>query len=99
MLLLVLLASQAGPPDLLPATSPKLSARRECRTDQTGDEIVVCGRSDEEFRLRPLPDRYERSAARAEFDLGGAKLAPQVQQGSVGGIPTNRVMLRLRIPL
>ena len=98
MLLLVLLAFQAGPP-AEPSPAPKLSMRRECRADQAADEIVVCARSDEEFRLRPLPDRYERRAPRAEFDLGGAKLAPEVEQGSVGGIPTNRVMLRLKIPL
>lgn len=99
MLLLILLAFQAGPPDRPFTTSPKLSAKRECRSDQAGDEVVVCGRSDEEFRLKPLPDRYEPNAARAELDLGGAELAPEVEQGNIGGIPTNRVMLRFKIPL
>ncbi|WP_375426783.1 hypothetical protein [uncultured Sphingomonas sp.] len=99
MLLLAMFALQFGPPVAPIPTSPKLSAKRECRADRTGDEVVVCGRSNDEFRLKPLPDRYEPRPSRAEFDLGGAKLTPEVEQGSVGGIPTNRIMLRLKIPL
>ena len=47
MLLLLLLAFQAGPPAEASRTSPKLSTKRECRSDQADDEIVVCARSDE----------------------------------------------------
>lgn len=60
----------------------------------------MCGRSNDEFRMRPLPDRYEPRASRAELDLGGGgKLTPEVEQGNVGGVPTNRLMLRFKIPL
>ena len=101
MLLLVLLAFQSGPPDgpalLLP---PTLSAKRECRSDDVVDEVVVCGRPNDEFRLEPLPDRYQAGVPRAEFALpGGAKAAAETEQGGVGGFPSNRVMLRLKIPL
>lgn len=59
----------------------------------------MCGRSNDEFRMRPLPDRDEPRAPRAELDLAGGKLTPEVEQGNVGGVPTNRLMLRFKIPL
>lgn len=99
MLLALLIALQAAPvAGPAAALSPRLAATRPCRSEVEG-EVVVCGRASDAFRLGPLPDRYEPRAARAELDLGSGKLAPEVEQGSIGGIPTNRIMLRFRIPL
>lgn len=95
----LLLALQvAGPPAPAPE---KLRAARPCPTDaaETGD-VVVCGRPDQEqFRLRPLPDCAEPAMPRAETGvLGHLKAAADVEQGNVGGLPSNRIMLRLKLP-
>lgn len=96
----LLFALQAvGPP--LPAPE-KLRATRACRTDPREDgEVVVCGRPDQEaFRLRPLPDRADAASLRAEVGIAGdLKAAAEVERANVGGIPSNRIMLRLKLPL
>lgn len=101
MLLLVLLALQAGPPiGPEPSRRSILSVKRECPTAEAGDEIVVCARPDDEFRLKPLPERYQAGVPRAEFGLpGDAKAVAETEQGAAGGFPSNRVMLRLKVPL
>lgn len=63
--------------------------------------MVVCGRGQEEFRLRTSPERYStdpQALPRARTTIGGNTIGAETEQGSVGGIPTNRVMLRLRRP-
>lgn len=64
-----------------------------------GGEVVVCGRREGQspYRIGPqlptppaLPD--------AEFSLGGGvKLKAHAEQGEIGGIPTNRAMVTLKI--
>lgn len=66
-------------------------------------EIVVCAKSQEEFRLRPVPERYvvdTPALPKAETSIlgGKAKIAGEVEQGDVGGFPTNRAMVRLKVP-
>lgn len=96
MLFATLLALQAGPP----ATPPRTSAGRDC-PDAPGGEVVVCGRRDqEEFRLRPLPDRYEEPGVvpRAAVKLGPGQLAAETEQVDIGGVPSKRLMLRFKLP-
>ncbi|MFK3891426.1 hypothetical protein [Sphingomonas sp. NPDC079357] len=76
-----------------------------CRAP-TGNDVVVCGRrpDPDRFRLRPLTDRYDADAAalpKAETAIlgGRATLAAEAEAASVGGAPSNRAMIRLKIPL
>jgi hypothetical protein len=95
---LLLQAAVAGP--VLPR--PRSVLPRSCPTPQPGDtDVVVCGRGQEEFRLRTSPERYStdpQALPRAQATIGGNTIGAETEQGNVGGIPTNRVMLRLRRP-
>ena len=96
------LQAVAGPPGLPP--SPKLRAAPRCTPDPDAapDDVVVCGRRDEPYRLKPLPELYVTPdrLPKAEADVGVGKLAVETEQGSDaqgGAIP--RAMVRLKIPL
>ncbi len=93
---LILLQAVAGPVLPLPAR-PRVSA--PCPVIAT-DDVVVCARSNEPFRLRPLPDRPERDGPpRAAIRLGNTSLAAEVEQATLAGdVPSRRAMLRLRLP-
>ena len=63
-------------------------------------EVVVCGRRDDDgFRLKPLPERFAREdLPKVEVALsGGASVAAEAEAGNVGGIPTNRAMMRFKL--
>ena|SRR5436190_2002220 len=98
MLLLVFVALQSAEPqsiadNLLPRSD------RCVKQSTSGDEVVVCGRRNGQspYRIGPqaplppvLPD--------AEFSLSnGVKAKLGAEQGAVGGIPTNRAMVSLKI--
>lgn len=100
-LVALLLMQGAAVPDVafdlreLPARAPDCDAT-------TGDEIVVCGRSDSlKHRLPPLaPTPVEPLLPRAEFklfgDVKGAIENEAVQMP--GGVQSNRIMLRMKVP-
>jgi hypothetical protein len=96
--LLLLQAAVAGP--MLP--KPRSVLPRECPKPREGDTtVVVCGRGQEEFRLRAMPERYSadpQALPKAQTTIGGNTVAAEAEQGDVGGIPTNRIMLRLKRP-
>lgn len=98
--LLLLQATVAGP--VLEKRSRVAPAVR-CGTAGPDGEIVVCAKTQEEFRLKPLSDRYradDPALPRAETSIlgGKARVAADAEQGSVGGFPTNRAMVRLKMP-
>lgn len=67
----------------------------------SADEIVVCGRrtEDEQFRLRPLPPRFEPAPLRATTGLGSGTLGIEGEQQSFGnGATSQRLMLKLKLP-
>ena len=79
--------------------------REEC-SETSGDEIVVCARPDEDqeqFRLRPLDPRFADASTpgednRLRMNLGdNVELRPDTERSSVGGWPSNRVMVRAKI--
>ena len=85
------------------APAPAAPGRSDCRTPSTDGEVVVCAPADQEqFRLRPLPDRYERARTGpgVELDLGDGVKANLYAAGgqSPDGKPANRVMVKFRIP-
>ncbi|PAX08445.1 hypothetical protein [Sphingomonas lenta] len=96
--LLLGLQSVAGPPAPRPE---RLRPARECEPGEgePGD-IVVCGRrDDDQYRLKPLPERYDDpTLPRAEMALGPGKLSAETEAASVGGVQSNRVMLRFKVP-
>ena len=65
------------------------------------DEVVVCARSEigERYRLRPLkpvgPEQKGIGTAETTV-LGGARLGIVGETATVGGAPSNRVMIRLK---
>ena len=96
MLAIALLQAVAGP------SLPVARARpvTPCPVDQTGD-VVVCARSPDAFRLKPLPPRPDEPAIpKAEIGLGGTRLAAEAEQATLaGGQQSQRLMLRWKIPL
>jgi len=62
------------------------------------DEVVVCGGQDERYRLRPIDgDRYADTPIRAETGVAGGVLQAANSQVTVGGFPSNRIMLHFKI--
>lgn len=103
MILLTLLQTTVAGP-VLPREVPRVTAKtcRQQAAERT-DDILVCAPGQEQFRLKKLPDRYVADAPllpRAETSIlgGKAKIAADAEQGDVGGIPTNRAMIRLKVP-
>ncbi|WP_343525549.1 5'-nucleotidase [Sphingomonas sp.] len=98
----VMIAMQAGAvagPVLPVPRRPEAPTR--CPVGETGDDVVVCARSAEEDRLRPVPD-YSKplSLPKARTEIPGVgTLSGEVEQAGVGGFPSNRAMIRLKIPL
>lgn len=98
LLLALQSAPVAGPPLPIPDKPRRV---RDCPAgDSEYSEVVVCGRPDQDqYRLKPLPSRYADSTLpRAEVALGDGKLAADVEQVGVGGFPSNRIMLRFKLP-
>jgi hypothetical protein len=96
----VLALQVAGPP--APAVA-KPESERPCPIARAGEEIIVCARPNDAFRLKPLPDRFmaERTPPKAQTAIDGVgTVAAEVEQGAdAQGAPINRAMIRLRIPL
>ena len=93
--LLLLSQTTADPPpprvviDLLPKACTKPS--------EQGEDIVVCGRREEPYRIGPIAPAPP-AIPDAKIGIGEkATLAAEAQQGEIGGIPTNRAMITLKI--
>lgn len=92
--IIFVLQAVAGP---VLTTPPALHAVPECTGN--GEELVVCGRRESPYRLKPVPLRYaEPTIPKAEIGVLGGKLAAETEAGSVGGVVSNRAMLRLKLP-
>ena len=100
MLVLVAMMLQFDPVSGPPApSSVRLTPQADCPVGDSGD-IVVCARKDnDQFRLKPLPERFSRNPSRikAETNLNSkTKLSAETEAGSVGGFVSNRIMARLK---
>ncbi|WP_394664410.1 hypothetical protein [uncultured Sphingomonas sp.] len=98
----VLMALQAGAVagPVLPAPRRAPTTRR-CPPSDSGDDVVVCGRSSDADRIDTIPD-YSRpfTLPKARTDIPGVgTLSAEVEQAGVGGFSSNRAMIRLKIPL
>lgn len=88
----------AGP--VLPPPRRVPTARR-CPPGESGDDVVVCARSPDADRIGTIPD-YSRpmTLPRAATAIPGVgTLSAETEQAGVGGFPSNRAMIRLRLPL
>lgn len=99
MLLLALVAQAAAGPHL-PAP-PRPPSDKPCPVGALSGDVVVCARSQNAYRLKPLPPRANEPALPpAAIRIGDTTLSAEAEQsGLPGGIPVNRAMLRLKIPL
>jgi hypothetical protein len=85
------------PPEKIDLTIPRPC---EAQNSNDDDEIVVCGRRREGFspyRInQPTPRQSE--PPKAELQLAdGVRAAAETENADVGGFPSNRVMVRLKI--
>jgi len=111
-MLITLLAMQAAPLTIERVTPAEASLAsfdlakakghaeaKGCDIADTGDDIVVCAyRKAMDFDTKAMPDFAEKPI-RAGVDLpGGARAAVTVQQVDIGGTPSRRVMVGLKLP-
>lgn len=97
MLFLVLLSTQALNPLPVPPTGQIVTD--PCAPGPDKDAIVICGTRDKDsrYRIGPLPPTPP-TLPDATYRLGkNTNLSAEAEQGEVGGIPTNRAMVKLKI--
>lgn len=98
MLWLSFIALQAiEPAD--PSANWLASPERCARPPENKEEVVVCGRRDGQspYRIGPQPSAPP-ALPDAEFKISdNVKAGAKAEQGEVGGIPTNRAMVTLKI--
>lgn len=98
MLALLLMAQSTVASVPESALAPLPAARRDC-LPQDGDELVVCGRAEEQsaHRLKPLPPRFERPLLpKAQAKILGGSGSIEAEQADVGGTPSRRAMIRMK---
>ena len=100
----ILLLQTADPVGVRMGEAPSVvlaPAPGDCPHETDGD-IMVCARPDDPdaFRLKPLDQRFETASdRRARWNLGKGTVAEvDVEQADILGAPSNRVMLRFKIP-
>ena len=88
-------AISASPPERI-----DLTITQPCRTEAaSSDEVVVCANRNGEspYRLHEPPPR-SKDLPKAELSVAeGVSVAGETEQADVGGVPSNRVMLRLKV--
>jgi hypothetical protein len=105
--MIALAAAEAEPP---PAVPPDFQLKPPPRGEHIlpppcqrgrGDEIVVCGRSqDERLREAKLPPGVElREGGVVGVDLGGARVEPKLEEVAMPqGAVSKRVMVTVKVP-
>jgi hypothetical protein len=78
------------------ALTTKPLTRTRCAAGAAG-EIVVCATDPKRYRLSDLPDQPVDGLPKAQFGLGdGVAAAVRTEYSSIGGTPSNRVMVDLK---
>ncbi|NIJ22076.1 hypothetical protein FHS95_003787 [Sphingomonas naasensis] len=101
-LAMTLAIASGGADQLVPGGEEEVGAAiagaRRC--DSSGDEVVICRRSDkEQFRLEKIEPRYREAPVRATRRLGPGELSVEAEQRELPGAGAPAAMLRFRIPL
>ena len=99
MMLAPLLLAQAVAGPFLPA-APRPASDKPCPIATDTSDVIVCGRTDDRFRLPRLALEAERPALpKAEVRLGSAALAAEAEQATLAnGAQSQRLMMRLKMP-
>ncbi len=100
-LLSLFLAALMQVADPAPSRKIDLTTSGTCHTGVTGaSEVVVCGRRGDgssPYRLKKLtPPRSDIPKAEAQLS-GGVSASVETENADVGGRPSNRLMVRLKI--
>jgi hypothetical protein len=85
----------AAPPDRVDLAIPQ-----PCRAGSAGEVVVCANRNGESpYRLRqPAESATKRGLPKAEKEIAeGVGLAAETEATDVGGFPSNRAMIRLKI--
>lgn len=97
LLAALLQAMSASPPERVDLTIPQPCAAQRSETD----EVVVCGNRNGEspYRLKePVAPEEGQALPKAEVKLAdGVTVGAGTEQADVGGFPSNRIMLGLKI--
>jgi hypothetical protein len=84
-----------------PATGLRVTPQ-DCRRGAAAGEIVVCGRSPDEYRLKAIkvPKGMEIDEGGViGLDLGGARVEPELSEvGMPGGRISKRAMVTIKVP-
>jgi hypothetical protein len=97
----LLLAAMAQAVTSVPPEKIDLTIRRPCEAQKSNDdEIVVCARRNDSlspYRIYQPPPR-QSDIPKAEMRLAdGLSASAETENAEVGGFPSNRVMVRLKI--
>lgn len=97
LLAIALLQAVAGP--VLPVT--RRPAVSPCPLAASTEDIVVCARPSDAYRLKALSPRADEPAIpKAEIGFAGGRLAAEAEQATLaGGQQSQRLMLRWKLPL
>jgi hypothetical protein len=85
----------------VPSEAVALPIQQPCKAQRsTSDEVVVCARRGDgssPYRIKQMPPPHSE-IAKAEMQLGhGLSAGAEVESYDVGGFPSNRMMVRLKI--
>lgn len=70
----------------------------KCVQTADSDEVVICGKVEEPYRLKHVSDDYEAPLIpKAETSVLGGTLTAEGEQGSVGGVASPRAMARFKL--
>ena len=97
MIVLLLAQAIAGP--VLPAVATP-HVRQRCPTDLSPDEVVVCARDPDAYRLKAVaPTAVGDGLPPAAVRIGKSTLAAEAEQAQLlGGAQSQRLMVRLKVP-
>jgi len=107
--ILLFAAAATEPPAIMPSDfelkPPAPSFRvtpEDCRRTAAAGEIVVCGRSSDQYRAKEIkpPKGIEIDEGGVlGFDLGGSRVEPLLQQvGMPDGRISKRIMVTVKVP-
>ena len=97
-------SAQVVPSDfeLTPGAASLRVTPEDCRRTAAAGEIVVCGRSPDQYRVRELkPPKGMKidEGGVVGFNVGGSRVEPQLQQvGMPDGRISKRIMVTVKVP-
>ena len=76
-----------------------LTVQQSCRAANAGEVVVCANRNGESpYRLKPPIQQAKEGLPKAAKQIAdGVSIAGETEQADVGGFPSNRAMIRLKI--